>query len=397
MDLREVNLLAADLRKSLEQKDANDVIVQGKIANIERELDKFEEKNAKLVAEISQKHKDELDLKEKIDNLEKKLYRLPSSAAQAVEKSPEFKAFENFIKFGEKYVERNLETKYLRTDINSDGGFLAPAEFVTEMLKKITEISGVRQVSRVRTTTRHSLEIPKRTQLLEAFWVGEGNDIIESQSLYGLETIKVNKLAVYTIATTEMLSDAAFNMEAEISQDIVERFAQKEGQAFIQGNGIEKPEGILFNSDVEEIKTGVANDITADSLIELTGQLKVGYNPVFMMNRRTLARIRRLKDGQGQYLWMPSMGAGLTDGQPATILGYPYVSAIDVDDIAPNTSPVIFGDFLRGYNIVDHVDMTMIRDQYTLSTSGKVKFISHRRVGAQVVMPEAIKKLRVGV
>jgi HK97 family phage major capsid protein len=384
----EVGHLAYELRKALEQKDVNDVLVQGKISNIEASLDKLEAKNAELVAKLAAEEKASLELKEQAESLEKKLLRMPSGAARSAVKSDEVKAFEDLLRFGANSPK--LQQKYLRTDIDPSGGYLAPEEYVEEILRKITEISPVRQVARVRSTTRDSIAIPRRDTLVAGYWIGEGAPLINNNSSYGLELIKVNKASVNTIATMEMLTDAAFNMEAEITQDIVERFAQLEGEAFVVGNAIEKPEGFMNNPDVQVVNSGVANSFGADALIDLTGELKTGYNPMFMINRRTLAFIRRLKDGNGQYLW----AAGISDGQPNTILGYPYASAIDMPDVGTGTEPVAFGDFMRGYNIVDGITMSMIRDEYSLSREGKVSFVAHRRVGGQVVMAEAIKKLR---
>lgn len=397
----EAAYLAAEFRRALESYEAKTAEGQQKIARIEAEMDKkIEAKNAELMSKLAEEKKAQEDLKERYDSLEKKLSRAPKGALAEAAKSSEYKAFENFLRWGHpegkdafQGFSGSIQTKYLRTDINTDGGYLAPEEYVEEIIKKITEISPVRQVSRVRSTTRDSIAIPARTTLLQAYWVGEGAPMTEVQSNYGIETIKVNKLAAYSVATMEMLTDAAFNMESEINQDLVERFAEKEGDAFINGDGVEKPQGILEDADIEVINSGVANDIDADSLITITGQLKTGYNPMFMLNRKTLARIRRLKDGNGQYLWQ----AGLADGQPNLIVGYPYVSAINVPDIAADSTPVIFGDFLRGYTIVDGTTMSMIRDDYTLSTSGKVRFVAHRRTGGQVVLAEAIKILKCAV
>lgn len=392
----EIDNLTYELRRALEQKDAESAEVKQKVTRIEVELDKYEAKNTELVNALQAEKKSQAELKDQYDAIEKKLSRLSLGAVRNVEKSPEIKAFENFIRFGHSGAQdvlKNHEMKYLRTDSDIDGGYLAPNDYIEEILKGITEISPMRQAARVRTTTRESIAIPKRTNLVQGYWVGEGDNTLEGQSNYGIENIKVNLLAACTIATVQMLSDAAFNMESEINQDIIERFAQIEGTAFIHGNGNEKPAGILFNSEVQEIASGVANDITADSLIDMTGELKAGYNPVWMLNRRTLARIRRLKDGNGQYLWMP----GLSDGQPSTILGEPYFSVIDMPDIAPGATPIVYGDFIRGYNIVDHTSMSLIRDPYVLASQHKIRFVAHRRTGGQVVMPEAIKKLKVTV
>jgi HK97 family phage major capsid protein len=383
----ELGNLTYELRKALEQKDASDVVVQGKIANLEKELDKYEAKSAELAANLAAEAKAKEELKEQFDAIEKKLARLPKGTAAYAEKSVEVKELEDYVRFGDKKV----EIKYLRTDSDNDGGYLVPEEFAQEIIKKITEISPVRQVARVRTTSRESIQIPKRNDLVQGYWVGEGIEMTEGQSNYGTVKIAVEKLAAYTIITAEMLSDAAFNMESEINQDIVERFAQIEGYAYLNGDGVAKPFGILSNTDIQDVNSGIANSFDADALINVTGELKTGYNPSWMLNRRTLAFVRRLKDTMGQYIWQP----GLAAGQPNTILGHPYFSAIDMPDIAAGSVPVLFGDFMRGYTILDHTDMSLIRDPYSLSREGKIQFVAHRRTGGQVVLPEAIKKLKV--
>jgi HK97 family phage major capsid protein len=112
-----------------------------------------------------------------------------------------------------------------------------------------------------------------------------------------------------------------------------------------------------------------------------------------LLNRTTLATIRTLKDGQGQYLWQNGLAAGL----PSTINGDQYVSAIDMPNIGAGLYPVAYGDFARGYTMVDHTDTTMLRDPYTLGREGKILFIMHRRNGGKVVLAEAIKKLKISV
>jgi HK97 family phage major capsid protein len=237
------------------------------------------------------------------------------------------------------------------------------------------------------------MEFPKRTGLVNGGWVGEGGTASEDQSSYGEEEIFAEKLMVYSISSTEMLQDAAFNMESEINQDVAEDFAQLEGAAFVNGNGVKKPFGFLQDSNIVSSNSGVADNITGDSLIDITGELKTGYNPVYLMNRRTLADIRQLKSGDGQYLW----ASGLAAGQPNTLNGEPYVSMIDMPDIGAGNVPVAYGDFTRGYYIVDRVGMSMIRDDVTLATSGKIRFIFNRRVGGKVVLPEAIKTITCAV
>ncbi len=166
-----------------------------------------------------------------------------------------------------------------------------------------------------------------------------------------------------------------------------------EGAAFVTGDAVGKPEGLLVNADVAETNSGDGGAITADGLIDLFHAVKTAYarNGTWLMNRQTLGEVRKLKDSQGQYLWQPGLQAGV----PGAILGAPFVEAPDVPDIAANATPVVFGDFRRGYLIVDRVQMSVLRDPFTQATSGNVRFIARRRVGGQVVLAEAIRKQRI--
>lgn len=350
-------------------------------------MDEIEVKNQQLTKRNLKLVNMLRDNEEKITEMEKKMYRVSSKSPEYAEKSSQIKIFEKAVRYGTDVIPIDLQRKYLRTDVGDQGGFLCPPEYATEIIKRITEISPIRAVARVRTITRESLMIPQRNFLMQGYWVGEGVPTNESNSQYALNELKTKKLAVYVDSTIEQLEDAAFDMEAEITKDAAERFAQMEGQAFVLGDGINMPEGILTNPNIQIVPSGVSNSITADSLINVTGQLKVGYNPAYAMNRTTIAFIRQLKDGIGRYLWEP----GLAGGNPNTVNGYPYINAIDVPDIGSDEIPVIFGDFYRGYTIADRTVMLVIRDALTQAVSGKVRFVFMRRVAGQVVMDEAFK------
>ena len=289
------------------------------------------------------------------------------------------------------------EQKALSTLDNTQAGYLAPNEYVQELIKDIVEVSPVREAARVIETERKSVEIPRRTDESEALWVGEKQDNQEkTNSQYGLEEIPTHKLTAITAITQEMIEDAVFNMENEVNADLTEQFAKAEGKAFIQGDANRKPEGILTNSDVEAIDAeestaGTLDD--ADDLIDLVYAPKTSYrqNGVFMINRNTIRDVRKLKDDDGQYLWQPGI-AGLA---PATILDQPYVEAPDMPDVETGATPVVYGDFERGYYIVNRIMMEMLRDPYSRKTEGIVEFMARMRVGGQVVLPEAIKKLEI--
>ena len=363
------------------------------LSKVDAEFEKLEKNNDDLLKAFESRKEAEEKMAERIDDLEKELSRPGAGKDENAEAKAEMKALNLYVRKGIELMQQEdpEEVKRLRTDSNIDGGYLVEPEFVREILKDITEISPIRSVARVRQTQRKTVMVPTRTKRVSSGWNGEGTEAIRDNSQYGLEEMTMGKLSVQTIITNEELSDASFNMEVEIRDDVSEEFARAEGQAFVSGDGVNKPEGFLINPDVESFDSASVGQLGADDLIDITGELKTGYDPRFLLNRRTLAYIRKLKDGEGQYLWAPGIAAGL----PNTIIGEPYVSVIDMPDVAAGQTPVAYGDFRRGYWIVDRTMMTMVRDPYTRARTDEVVVTFHRRLTGQVVKPEAIKKILI--
>ena len=210
----------------------------------------------------------------------------------------------------------------------------------------------------------------------------------------GLEELPAHEYYALVDISEQDLEDTVFNLEAEMQSEFAEQFAKAEGTAFVTGNAVGKPEGFMTNGDVAEVVTGSASAITADSLLTLVHSIKAEYSRIgtFVFNRSTLAAIRKLKDTAGQYVFQAGMM--LTGGVTNTILGQPYVEATDMPSEGSNTFPVAFGDFRRAYMIVDRTQMAVLRDPFTQATSGNVRYIARRRVGGQVILPEAIVKLK---
>jgi HK97 family phage major capsid protein len=386
INMNEVNEALKELRSEFDKKSQD----LGKIEKLESILDKQEESNQALVKSLNEAKQQAEDIEEKFNNLEAEVKRAPLGSEANDEAKAELKAFNQFMKKGE---EASLEKKYLRTDNNENGGYLAPSEYVNEIIKKITEISPVRQVARVITTTSKDLEIPKRQTLVSGGWIGEGETSNQSNSTYGIEKIPVNKMMVYTDVTFEMLKDSAFNIDAEISSDVAEDFAKLEGAAFINGDSVKKPEGLLFKSGITEVNSGAATELTGDSLLAIQGEIKDGYDLSYMFNRRTLhSHIRTLKGTTNDhYLFQPALN-GIA---PNTVAGLPYALANDMPDVAADTFPVLCGDYRRAYYIADSVLLETVRDGVTQATSGKVRFVFYKRVGGQVVLPEALAKIKI--
>ena len=300
-----------------------------------------------------------------------------------------------------KYIEYALkdvpldERKALSTlDDTASGYLVAPPEYVNEIIKGEVEFSPIRSIARIRPTSRQSIKWPVRTGTFSAQWVGEKQTKSETTGLtYGQEEIHNYEMYALVDISNQDLEDSAFDLEAELRAEFAEQFGVCEGAAFVSGNKVGKPEGFLSNSSISYTASGVADELTADGIIGITFDLKAAYarNAYFVLNRSTLKTVATLKDGAGQYLWKPL----LETGAPMRIYGYPYIEATDMPDIAAGTFPVAFGDFRRGYLIVDRIAMELQRDPYTQNTSGLIRFVARKRVGGQVILAEAIRKLKI--
>jgi HK97 family phage major capsid protein len=384
----------------IERKGSADVVTRDKLDRIETSLAKYESLNQKLVqAELAAKNASETAA-----DLAAKLNRLGSgkSAPEADEVKARandwMRAVVRSIARGDGALSESerksldgvaAEMKSLSLSPDTLGGYLAPTEYVREIIKGVVEVTPFRAVARTRQTTQKAIQLPRRTGTFSAQWVQEQGTRSETTGLtYGMDEIPTHEMYALVDITNQMLEDAAFNMEAEVRAEATEQFAKAEGAAFLSGSGVGRPFGFLNNASIATVNSGAAAALTADGLLSVYYGIKTDYAraAVWMMNRSTIGQIRRLKDGDGEYLWAP----GLAGGVPNTINGAPYVEAADMPDVGASAKPVAFGDFRRGYVIVDRIAMEMLRDPYTQATSGAVRMIFRRRVGGQVVLPEAI-------
>lgn len=285
------------------------------------------------------------------------------------------------------------EYKAMSVSNDTTGGYLAPAEYVREIIKTVTEISPARQLARVRTTGNKSILLPKRTGQFAALWTAENATRTETTGLtYGMLEIFTHELYAMIDISEQNLEDSAFNLGAEIAAEATEQFAVAEGAAFVSGTGVGKPEGFMTNSSVSSVNSGSASAITADGLLSLKHAIKTAYtrNASWALNRTTLSSVRKLKDTTNQYIWQ----SGLAAGKPNTIDGDPYVEVPDMPSEGANTYPVAYGAFSTAYALVDRIAMSMLRDPYTQATSGNIRFLFRRRLGGMVTQPEAIAKLK---
>ena len=395
----------ADIAK----KGSADPLYDEKLAKIDQRLDQFEGLSQKLtIAEGQKKALDEL--KGQFDQLATTLRRTGQGANDEA-KAERANLWAKSVVLAQTIGVPNLaddqravleavtqEYKALSISTDSAGGYLAPIEYVREIIKGVTEISAFRSLVRVRQTAQKSIQIPKRTGQFAAQRVAEQGTRSETTGLaYGLEELPVHELYALVDISNQMLEDSAFDMASEIAMEAAEQFEVKEGAEFVSGTGVGQAEGVLTNSNVAETNSGSAATIKdasgqADGLIGLKHGIKTAYtrNATWGMNRTTLGSVRKLKDGQGQYIWMP----GIAMGRPNTIDGDPYVELPDMPSEGAGLYPVIYGDFRRAYVWVDRISMEMLRDPYTQATAGNVRFIVRKRSGGQVVLAEAVRKLK---
>lgn len=394
----------------IEKKGSADVVVVEKLGKIETTLSQYEGLNQRLTLAEQQTKA----AKEAAERVEVALGRLPADA-RARKGTEEAKSFANawaravvhahtlgIVNLGEEekkaLADVAAEAKALGITPDTAAGFLAPTEYVREIIKGVTEISPARSIVRVRATSAKSIQIPKRTGQFAAQWVADQGPRSETTGLtYGLEELPAHEMYALIDISNQMLEDSAFDMEAEIRGEATEQFAVAEGAAVVSGSGVGRPEGWMTNASVQSTNSGTAATIAdadgqANGLLSLFHAIKTAYarNALWTLNRTTLGSVRKLKDGDKNYIWMP----GLSQGIPNSILGAPYVEMPDMPSEGAGLFPIAFGDFRRAYTLVDRISMEMLRDPYTQATSGNIRFIFRRRTGGQVVLPEAIRKLK---
>lgn len=333
---------------------------------------------------------------DRLDKLEARLNRpgiITSDNADDLER----KAFDAFARRGLERLSAE-EVKSLVVATDSAGGYLAPEQMSNQIIKLLTEFSPIRSYANVISIGASEIKLPRRVNSTNASWVGETADRTASEPSFEQLTITPFELATYTDVSLQLLEDNVYNLEGFLQSDFGESFGKKEAAALVNGTGTGQPKGIMTAAGIQEVTTGVADNFPAtspaDVLIGMFHSLASAHaqNAVWIMNRNTLATIRKWKNTQGDYLVLDPISAGA----PATLLGRPIVEAVDMPDIAANAYPVLFGD-LKGYQIVDRIGLNVMRDPFSLATKGQVRFHARKRVGADLTHPDRFVKLKVAV
>ena len=317
-------------------------------------------------------------------------------------------AFERYVRRGDTGALINLEGKSLSVGSDPDGGYLVPDETETEIGRLLAAVSPIRAIAGIRQVSASIYKKPFAITGAATGWVGETAARTETASPT-LAELQFPTMELYAMpaATQSLLDDAAVNVDQWIAEEVQTVFAEQEGAAFVSGDGTNKPRGFLDYTTVDDgswtwgnigyVPTGVDGAFPAsdasDVLVDLIYSLKAGYRQgaYWVMNRKTQAEIRKLKDANGNYLWQP---AATADGR-ASLMSFPIAEAEDMPDIASGSTSVAFGDFRRGYLIVDRLGVRVLRDPY--SSKPYVLFYTTKRVGGGVQNFEAIKLLKFAV
>ena len=314
-------------------------------------------------------------------------------------------AFDLYVRAGEASGLKRLEEKALSTGSGPDGGYLVPDTVEKEVLTRLANLSPIRALASVRTISSGLYRRAFSTAGPASGWVGETAARPQTASP-NLAELAFPAMELYAMpaATQTLLDDAVVDIDAWLAAEVETVFAEQEGFAFVRGDGVNKPKGFVAGPNVADaswswgnlgyVATGVAGGFPtenpADVLIDLIYALKAGYrqNAVFVMNRKTQSVMRKFRDESGAYMWQPPSVAG----QPATFMSFPVVEAEDMPDIAPGSLSVAFGDFRRGYLVVDRAGIRVLRDPY--SAKPYVLFYTTKRVGGGVQDYAAIKLLK---
>ncbi|MEQ1902395.1 MAG: phage major capsid protein [Devosia sp.] len=362
--------------KELEQRGGGDAVTEDKLSRLNLALD-----NAKAAIDRTA--------------LERARPRLEGGGAFVADEYKE--AFAAYVKRGEE--------KALSIGSNADGGFVVPVETDREITRLMTAISPIRSLATVRQVSTSTYKKPVTLTGPAVGWVSETAARPETASPT-IDALSFPAAELYAMpaATSAFLDDAAVDVGQWIADEVNAAFAQQEGTAFVTGNGTNKPKGFLAQTMITEaswswgkigyVATGVSGALPAsdpsDVLVDLVYALKAGYrqNASWVLNRRTQAAIRKLKDDAGNYLWQPPAAAG----GKASLLGFELVEAEDMPDIGAGTFSIAFGDFRRGYLIVDRQGVSVLRDPY--SAKPYVLFYTTKRVGGGVQDFDAIKLLK---
>ena len=299
------------------------------------------------------------------------------------------RAFWNSMRNKNSYEIQNA----LSIGTDSEGGYLVPDEYEKKLVEALEDEVFFRSLATVIKTSSGDRKIPIVTSKGEAAWIDEGGQFPESDDSFGQTSIGAHKLATMIKVSDELLNDSVFNIEQYISKEFGRRIGTKEEEAFFIGDGTGKPIGIFNKTGGADIGvTTATTSITFDDVMDLYYSLRAPYRnkATWLLNDSTVRAIRKLKDGNGNYIWQPSV----REGEPDRILNRPYRTSIYVPELAAGNRVMAFGDYSY-YWIADRQGRSFKRLNELFATTGQVGFLASERVDGKLILSEAVKILDV--
>jgi HK97 family phage major capsid protein len=320
--------------------------------------------------------------------------------------APHKKAFDAYLRNGDDDGLRGLELdgKSMSTAVNSDGGYLVDPQTSERVQSVLNSGASIRAIAAVVQVEATSYDVLVDHADVGAGWATESGAQAETDTpQIDRITVPLHELSALPKASQRLLDDSAFDIEGWLAGRIADKFARAEAAAFVSGDGIDKPTGFLSHPAVDNdvwswgnlgyVPSGTNANPEADAIIELVYALGAAYrkNAVFVMNSKTTAKVRKLKDTDGRFLWSD----GLAAGEPARLMGYPVLVAEDMPDPATDAMAIAFGDFSAGYTVAERPDLRILRDPF--SAKPHVLFYATKRVGGDVSDFAAIKLMKFGL
>lgn len=334
----------------------------------------------------------------------------PALSAAADIEAPHQKAFEAYLRSGDDDALRglDLEGKAMSSAVAADGGYLVDPQTADTIKNVLEGTSSIRAIANVVNVEATSYDVLIDLSDLGSGWASETGSTTETGTpTIERITIPLHELSALPKASQRLLDDSAFDIDTWLAGRIADRFARAEAAAFINGDGTDKPTGILTHptlandswiwGNIGYVATGTSGDFDAtnpaDAIVDLVYSLGAEYraNGAFVMNSKTAGAVRKLKDLDGRFLWSD----GLAAGEPARLMGYPVVIAEDMPDIGADAMSIAFGDFAAGYTVAERPDTRILRDPF--SAKPHVLFYATKRVGGDVSDFAAIKLLKFGL
>ena len=277
---------------------------------------------------------------------------------------------------------------------DTEGGFTVPDEFEKKLVEALEENNIFRGLATVIRTSSGTRKIPIAEDTGEASWIDEGEELTWGDAKFAQINLDAHKLHVAVKVTEELLYDNAFQLEKYILRQFAKALANAEEDAFLNGTGVGQPLGLLAEEGGAQIGVTAASatEITADELIDLVYSLKRPYrkNAKFICNDQTLAAIRKLTDKNGRYLWQDSVQAG----EPGRLLGYEVHTSPYFPVITAGMPAIAFGDY-NYYNIGDRGTRSFAELKELFAGNGMVGFVAKERVDGKLILPEAVKLLKM--